>query len=118
MPWYLDTTRIFVQKLEGSQSQIIPRLQPLSGGTVLQFFGYEDEITKVTCKVVGSGDLGQLTDMSIDYSYHTLSGPDNYVKDYYVKSISHNRLPTRAQTIRTDLDCYESIYDVEIEFYV
>jgi hypothetical protein len=115
--WLLDSTRIFVQKLEGNINQIIPRLQPLSGGTVLQFFGYEDEVTKVGCLVVGEDDLADLKGMAIDYSYHTLSGPDSYTQDFYVKSISSDRMMTVAQTIRTDLDCYAPVFKVELELY-
>ena len=115
--WLLDDTRIFVQKLEGNINQIIPRLQPLAGGTVLQFFGYESEITSVGFKVVGSGDLATLKGMAIDSSYHTLSGPGNYYEDYYVKSITHDRNKTIYQTLRLDLDCETPVYDVELELY-
>ena len=115
--WLLDDTRIFVQKFEGNISQIIPRLQPLAGGTVLQFFGYESEITNVAFKIVGSGDLSTLKGMAIDYSYHTLSGPNNFVQDFYVKGMNHSMDRAVAQTIRPDLDCYDPVYNVELELY-
>jgi hypothetical protein len=117
MAWYLDTVRITVQKLDGDNVQIIPRLQPLSGGTVLQVFGYEDETTSLGCLVVGSGDLASLQGMVIDGLTHTLSGPENFVHDYYIKSLSHSRQMTRAQTFRSDKDCFASVFNVEMELY-
>jgi len=117
MAWYIDSTRITVQKLDSDKNQIIPRLQPLSGGTVLQIFGYEDEITSIGCLVVGSGDLSIITAMVTDGLTHTLSGPNNFVHDYYIKSISSKRQLTRAQTFRPDKDCYAEVYNVELELY-
>lgn len=117
MAWYIDTVRITVQAIDTDQNQIIPRLQPLSGGTVLQIFGYEDEITGLEALVVGSGDLSSIKAMAIDGATHTVSGPDNFNHDYYVKSVSAKRQLTRAQTFRTDKDCYADVYNVELELY-
>ena len=53
MAWYLGTVRIFPQKRSGSGQNTIARLQPLSGGTITQKFGYETPIIKVSSKVSG-----------------------------------------------------------------
>jgi len=55
--------------------------------------------------------------MAIDYSYHTLSGPNNFVQDFYVKGMNHSMDRAVAQTIRPDLDCYDPVYNVELELY-
>ena len=62
--WSLGGIRIFVQDMREHTAQIIPRLQPLSGGTVLQVFGHEDDIRTVSGLVVGQADKNDLKDMA------------------------------------------------------
>lgn len=118
MAWYIDSTRIFVNDWKESEAQIIPRLQPLAGGTVLQIFGYENPITRITGLVVGVNDKDAVKAMGIDGALHTLSGPYGLVDDFYVKSVAATMQPTLMQTIRPDLDCYDPVYVVEMELYV
>jgi hypothetical protein len=54
MAWTLGGQRIYVQEDGSEGSQIIPRLQPLDGETVLQFFGYESQIRTLSAIVVGN----------------------------------------------------------------
>jgi len=116
--WKLDNVRIFVQKMVGDMGQIIPRLQPLSDSTVLQFFGWEDEIIKVGAKVVGESDLETIRAMRTDAATHNLTGYDSFNESWYVKSISWSRDNYPFQTIRPDLDCETPVFTIEIEFYV
>ena len=54
--WTINGTRIFVNSLNGSGKNIFARLQPLSGGTVIQRFGYESPIRKIGGLIVGDDD--------------------------------------------------------------
>jgi len=114
--WLLDSTRIFVQDLEGNTEQIISRLNPLSGGTVLQLFGYDDEITSLNFKVVGSGDVDTISSMTIDGATHTLSGP-SYYDTFYVAKFSYKSTMSACQTLRQDLDSTAIVYDGQVELY-
>lgn len=114
--WYLDTTKIIIQKRNSTSNQIIARLQPLAAGTILQSFGYESEMPKLSGKIVGDVDKAALTAMTKDYALHTLSGPNIY-NNFYVKSFTYKQIYSTAQTIRPDLSCSSVVYDVEIELY-
>jgi hypothetical protein len=118
MAWYIDSTRIIMQKLSGDSEQIIPRLQPLTGGTELQFFGYENEVTKAIGKVVGESDLSTIKDMRKDAALHAITGPQSFNTSYYVKGVHWTRDKAQWQTIRPDLDCDTPVFTVEIELYV
>ena len=63
--WTLGGTRIYPHTKKETASQIIPKLQPLNGGTVHQVFGYESPEITLTCLVVGSGDKNHL--ISLNY---------------------------------------------------
>lgn len=117
MAWYIDSTRVFVNDWKESDAQIIPRLQPLAGGTVLQIFGYENTITHLTGLVVGIEDKEALVSMGQDGAEHVISGPYSISGSYYVKSVGATMQPTLMQTIRPDLDCYAPVYVVEMELY-
>lgn len=125
--WTVDyTTRIFVQELGSNKGQILPRLQPLDGGTIIQVFGYESDIYKLAAKVVGYADLNALKALVEDGAEHIISEVASgvstsgymYFRDsFYIKNISDKRLSTMKQTIRQDLDCYAPVFDVEMELY-
>jgi hypothetical protein len=117
MAWTLDGVRIFVQDLPHDTKQTIARLQPLSGGTVLQIFGYENPVYKLSGIIVGSGDLKSLEDMSIDGATHTLSG---YFanEDYYVASFSAKPKKPGYQSMRPDLDCEAQVYDIDMDLFL
>lgn len=117
MAWTIDGVRIFVNDWKESEAQIIPRLQPLAGGTVLQIFGYENEITHIVGLVVGIDDKDSIKSMAFDGVTHTVSGPYGLVDDFYVKSVAATMQPTLMQTIRPDLDCYDPVFVIELELY-
>jgi hypothetical protein len=119
MGWYLDSTRIFVQDWKLHEDQIIPRLQPLNGGTVKQIFGYESPITNINAIIVGSADADTLRAMTEDGATHTLVVPSGeYGADSYeVKNIALARIMCICQTIRPDLPTDAPVYTVDIELY-
>lgn len=124
--WTVDyTTRIFTQELGSEVGQIIPRLQPLAGGTIKQLFGYEDDIYKLKCKVVGYTDLNVLKSYVEDGLAHTISevasgvslGYMYFRDDFYFRKVTEKRTNTIKQTLRQDLDCAAPVFDVELELY-
>lgn len=117
MAWYLDSTRLFVQEHEETDSQIIPRLQPLSGGTVLQIFGYESKVVKLSAIIVGNTDRDALRGFAKDGGTHTLDFPDDTDDDFLIKSVVFRRVHCICQTLRPDLDEDAPVYEVSLELY-
>jgi hypothetical protein len=113
--WTLGGVRIFTQEESQNQKQIMPRLQPLAGGTVIQIFGYESPIKALSCKVVGEVDRVAIENMTKDGALHTLVSYEGTVGDFYVSSVSWTRDRTISQTLRPDLDCEDPVYTVQIE---
>lgn len=117
MAWYYDNTRIFVQEANDTRSQIIPRLQPLAAGTILQFFGYEDEVKTINGFVVGSGDKSHLESLLMSGASFELTSPEGSLGNYYPKSINFNRVMVVTHTLRPDLGCDAPLYRAEIQLY-
>ena len=92
MAWTLDGIRIFVQEDNLEGGQIIPRLQPLSGGTIKQIFGYESPVKSIAGIVVGATDASLLIAMTQDATPHTLIDPTGYTQGLYVNKVSLIRL--------------------------
>ena len=117
MAWTLDGIRIFVGESKEDAGQIVPRLQPLSGGTVLQVFGYESDVRTIGAIVVGDTDKDALKALRTTGSTYTLVSPEGTIGDFIVKNVSVNRVPCICQTLRTDLDADSPVYQVEIQLY-
>lgn len=117
MSWTLNGIRIFTQNLKEDVSQIIPRLQPLSGGTVLQVFGYESDVKILAGIVVGNTDKDALKSLTEGAGAVTLVAPEGSLGSYQVRSVSASRVHTLCQTLRADLPEDSPVYDVEIQLY-
>lgn len=117
MAWTFNNVRIFVQDITGEGSQIIPRLQPVSGGTVLQFFGYENQVVSVRGMIVGNTDRDALRALKKTATAYTLVSPEGSLGTYYVKKVADKRLPIICQTFRPDLPEESPVYDVDLELY-
>lgn len=115
--WTLDGVRIFVQEINGEGSQIVPRLQPLSGQTVMQFFGYESEVNTLRAIVVGATDIDSLMTMRKTSTLRELVSPEGSLGNFYIKKVLHKRQPSLCQTMRPDLPEDAPVYDVDIELY-
>jgi hypothetical protein len=115
--WVIDNTRIYVQEIPEDGKQTIARLQPLTGGTVYQTFGYENSSFKLTGVVVGTGVISQLRTKSRDGSTHTLSGAYGYYKSVYISGFSWKPRLIISQTIDMTQSCTSPVYDVNLELY-
>ena len=117
MPWTLNSIRIFAQENTGDGSQIVPRLQPLSGGTVLQFFGYEDEVRNINAYVVGDTDMNALKALRKTSTAYELISPMGDLGDFYVKKVAYKQIHNICQTLRPDLAEDAPMYIVDLELY-
>lgn len=116
--WTLNGIRIFVQEFPESTKQIIARLQPVNAGTVHQTFGYEKKIINLSAIAVGETDKDALHSYTTTGLGYDLVTPWGTVSDVYVSTVSSSPRITISQTLRTDLDCDATVYDVSIELYV
>lgn len=117
MAWTYNNIRIFVQKFDGATGNVIARLQPISGETIRQIFGYESEIIKVACIVVGETDFQAIRTLAQNGSYNTLTDGGSFSGSYVIHGFAWSKLLSIAQTLRPDLDCASPLYSLEIEFY-
>jgi hypothetical protein len=115
--WTLNSIRIFVQENTSDASQIIPRLQPLNGGTILQFFGYEEQVRGINAIVVGNTDRAALMALYKTGNSYALVTPEGSGGSHFVHKISWKRIPNVCQTLRTDLPEDSPMYDFSIELY-
>jgi hypothetical protein len=116
MAWSIDGIRIFVSESKEEAGQIVPRLQPLSGGTVLQVFGYESDIRTIGAIVVGDTDKDALKALRTGGTA-TLLSPEGSLGAFTVKNVSINRIPAICQTLRGDLPEDSPVYQAEIQLY-
>lgn len=117
MAWTLNSIRIFVNESKEDAGQIVPRLQPLSGGTVLQVFGYESDVRTVSAVVVGDTDKDALKNLRKTGSSYSFVSPEGSLGSFVVKNVSVNRVHCICQTLRPDLDPESPVYNVEIQLY-
>jgi hypothetical protein len=115
--WTLNGIRIFTQESKSDAAQIIPRLQPLNGGTILQFFGYDDPVRTLSAIVVGDTDRDALLALAASSSSYELVGPEGSDGDFFVKKVSYSRTPNICQTMRGDLADDAPVYNFDFELY-
>lgn len=117
MAWTFAGVRVFVQNSKTEGEQIIPRLQPLAGNTVLQIFGYGGEIRTLAGLIVGNTDFDTLFGTRATGNNYDLTTPEGETLSYLVKSITLTREPITCQTFRSDLAEDAPVYTVELQLY-
>jgi len=117
MAWTLNSVRIFVQESGEETSQIIARLQPLSGGTVKQIFGYESPVHTISAIVVGDTDRNALMTLPTTGNNYTLVSPEGSMGTFLVKKATYKRIPNICQTLRPDLASDAPMYNFDFELY-
>ena len=115
--WTVDSIRIFVQKYDEGAKQIIARLQPLGGGTVLHLFGWEDETYKLSAFVVGENNKNLLIGYSQDQAVHVLTTPYTTLSGLYVNNVDASLTSFICQTLDPLQDETAPVYRVDIELY-
>lgn len=119
MGWKFNGTRIYVNKFETSDPQIIARLQPLDTDTVYHVFGWEKEKLQVAGLVVTQTDMDALKALNKTGLSYTLSGPEGAVGTYMVKEVKSSRSDFNWIFLydRPGLDCNAPQFDVSLELY-
>jgi len=117
MAWTLNSIRIFVSESKEDAGQIVPRLQPLSGGTVLQVFGYDSDVRTLGAIVVGDTDKDALKALRTTGSSYSLMSPEGSLGSFIVKNVSISRIHSICQTIRVDLPSDAPVYQADIQLY-
>lgn len=115
--WTYAGIRIFVQDIQSGHKQILPRLNPIGGGTVIQQFGYDERITKVNAYVVGYADMTQLRLLTTSGVAFDLVHPAEGTYAYYCNDVQDKMVSTICQTLRTDLAEDAPVYLVDLELY-
>ena len=115
MDWSLGGVRIFVTDGNEEANQIVARLQPLSGGTINQIFGYETPIRKLSCYIVGDTDKDAIIALTQSGTKHTLNSPEGSLGDLIVHKVNLPRVAgIISQTLRPDLACDAPVYRGDI----
>lgn len=118
MAWTLGGHRIYAQKSNEDTSQILPRLQPLSGGTVVQSFGYDSLIRKLQVIVVGDTIKNAIRAFSQDGgTSHALVSPEGSLGNFIVRAVGVNRTDSVCQTIDTTQPAEAPVYEIDLELY-
>lgn len=118
MAWTYNSNRIYVQKITKGASAIAPRLQPISGGSVIQSFGYDSTIRNVTAIVVGDTIEQALEALSKDgMTPHALVSPEGSLGNWMLKGYNSDRTNSTCQTIDITQDEDAPVYNVELELW-
>ncbi len=116
--WQLGGHRIYAQKSNENTSQILPRLQPVSGPTVVQSFGYDSLVRSLTVIVVGDTIKNALIAFAQDGGLsHVLVSPEGSLGNWIVKSCVPSRTDSTCQTIDTTQATDAPVYEIELELY-
>lgn len=100
MAWTYNSNRIYVQKITKGASAIAPRLQPISGGSVIQSFGYDSTIRTIEAIVVGDTINDALEALSKDgMTAHALVSPEGSLGNWSLKDYNSDRTNSTCQTI-------------------
>ncbi len=119
--WMFNGIRIFVDSSREDSNQIVPRLQPLQGPTVLQVFGYESDVRTIAGLIVGDVDKDAIKTLRTTGSGYTLENVDGIIapaSGFIIKGVSVDQVHSICQTLRTDLDSNAPVYKIELQVYL
>ena len=116
--WSYAGVRIFVQEAQTGTKQIIPRLNPIGAGTILQIFGYDEGIRKINAYVVGWEDMSILRSLTTSGISFNLATPQEGTYAFFCNDVQDKMVMTICQTLRPDLPEDSPVYLVDLELYV
>jgi hypothetical protein len=119
MAWTLGGQRIYVQEADEAMAQIAPRLQPLSGGSIVQSFGYDSTIRTISAIVVGDTIKNALKNFSKDgMTAHAFVSPEGSLGNWMVKGFKANRTTSTCQSIDQTQPEDAPVYECQIELWI
>ncbi len=113
--WTYGGRRIYVQKISDDVKQILASLQPVSGPTVYQTYGYQTSQYKLNAIVVGSGDRLSLESLTTSGVTFELMSPEGSLGYFYPINMIFDRQRVIYQTLTPN--CYDPVYIVDIELF-
>lgn len=116
--WSYAGHRIFVQEYASAHKQIIPRLNPIGAGTILQIFGYDERIQKINAYVVGKTDMDALRLTTTSGISFDLVTPQEGTFPWFCNDVQDKMILTICQTLRPDLPEDSPVYIVDLELYL
>ncbi len=118
MPWTYGSRRFYPQKSGENTSAILPVLQPLSGGSIIQAFGYVSTVRQFSAIVVGDTIKEALEAFSKDGgTAHALVSPEGSLGNFMMKSFNVDRTMSTCQTIDVTQPEESPVYNVEFELF-
>ncbi len=118
MAWTIGGVRIYVQESAEETGQILPRLQPLSGGTIIQSFGYESTTRNIAGLVVGETNKNTIKAFAQDSTPVNFVTWEGLTHTGIMRKFNAKRTPIVCQTIDIAQDTDAPVYDVNFEFYI
>jgi hypothetical protein len=115
--WSYAGHRIYVQEYQSGHKQIIPRLNPIGDGTILQIFGYDERILKVNAYVVGFDNMTQIRLLTTSGISFDLATPSEGTYPYYCNDVQDRMVKTVCQTIDPTQPEDAPVYLVDLELY-
>lgn len=114
--WYIDNIRIFITDLDEESKSIISKLNPIGGGTVHQYWGWEENQIGIKAYVVGKADKTALETAERDGNSHLFIGSGFLIEDWntsttvFIEDIKWTSTNINCQTMRTDLPSNSRVY--------
>ncbi len=120
MTWTLNGIRLYVQEKDNDIEQILARLNPYNGPTILHRWGRESEKLTLNALVLTSGDIGLLDAMTIDTTSYAFITPEGAGGNWIVKKLSWSRDKSVRHVFfdRPSVPDDAPLYRVSMELYI
>ena len=118
MAWTIGGVRVYAQESTEETGQILPRLQPLDGGTVIQAFGYESTVRQVDAIVVGDTRKNALKAFAQSSTPVAFVSPEGSLGNVIMRKFSAKRDKTVCQRIDLTLPEIAPVYNISFELYI
>jgi hypothetical protein len=118
MAWTYGGQRIYPDKSGENTVAILPILQPLSGGSIIQNFGYQSTVRQYSGVIVGETIKEALEAFAKDGgTAHALVSPEGAMGNFMAKSFNADRTMSTCQTIDVTQPEAAPVYNFQIELY-
>ena len=118
MAWTYGGLRIYPDKSGENTSAILPMLQPLGGGTIVQAFGFQSTVRQLSGLIVGDTIKEALEAFAKDGgAAHALVSPEGSLGNFMMKSFNVDRTMSTCQTIDITQPEEAPVYNFQMELY-
>lgn len=118
MAWTYGSRRFYPNKSGENTAAILPILQPLSGGSIIQNFGYQSTVRQYGGVIVGDTIKEALEAFAKDGgTAHALVSPEGAMGNFMMKSFNADRTMSICQTIDVTQPEEAPVYDFQMELF-